>query len=763
MKKGLLLFILFYTLSSCDIIYIPSSDNSFEESFSYSQNSEESISNNSNNELIDLSQVFFEITKHLDVDNITNDIVLTSNIEGLIISCISEKPDIISNDGKLFAIEKDEFVRYTISLSLDDETYSNTLLLTVKGRKFDFSYINTIINNNDYLKSYKIKGVITGKYKNNIYYLKDSSGSILVNIDKTIHIGDEISLIGKIENIEGNYVLSDTSNVVVYSKNNQLDNNNELIYNLFLDNYLYQEVDINDLIVDSISYVDDIVFAVSKDGVQSNIVISKEIDESIYNAFYSLKDDIKIGDVLDIKDAHVLNYDGKLSLNINDVYSIKKENKDKVMGYGKRHTYGINPKLYYADDLEDFNSAILNSYFSNYSGVTILFDCIDNPITFDQIAFGTHIYQLIDSYTYSYFGDNFDVITNQEITFKFYDLPYETASKYVDKTSKNTYEELTNAALFLKEDYLEASEFERLDDFEDFPIYNNNKGYLNVRNSQELWIALEYGFLPNFVYDNSYAETYFIQAKNILRNIITNDMSEIEKIKSIYDYIAYNYSYDYDALKVNDRSLYACQYIDGLFNQGRVVCEGFAKVFSMLCAIEGIEAVYTQGYPDVGSGHAWNYVNIDDNWYTICTTYAQYKADVADPFGKFYDYSKIQWITYESFLTSHLYMSDEFPLEYMWEDIKESEEYYIYNPLQYDRSYDYVINNQDEFNELFTTIKNSGLKGNYYITINTEDFIVDMENIKIALLENEIYGSYSYYSESNYDTIYYTIFINENI
>ena len=762
MKKGLLLFILFFTLSSCDIIYIPSSDNSFEESFSYSQNSEESISNSSN-QLIDLSQVFFEITKHLDVDNITNDIVLTSNIEGLIISCVSEKPDIISNDGKLFVSEKDEFIRYTITLSLDEETYSNTLLLTVKGRKFDFSYIDTIIKNNDYLKSYKIKGVITGKYKNNVYYLKDSSGSILVNIDKTIHIGDEISLIGKIENIEGNYVLSDTSNVVVYSKNNQLDNTNELIYNLFLDNYLYQEVDINDLIVDSISYVDDIVFAVSKNGVQSNIVISKEIDESIYNAFYSLKDDIKIGDVLDIKNAHVLNYDGKLSLNITDIYSIKKENKDKIMGYGKRHTYGINPKLYYADDLEDFNSAILNSYFSNYSGVTILFDCIDNPITFDQIAFGTHIYQLIDSYTYSYFGDNFDVITNQEITFKFYDLPYETASKYVDKTSKNTYEELTNAALFLKEDYLEASEFERLDDFEDFPIYNNNKGYLNVRNSQELWIALEYGFLPNFVYDNSYAEAYFIQAKNILRNIITNDMSEIEKIKSIYDYIAYNYSYDYDALKVNDRSLYACQYIDGLFNQGRVVCEGFAKVFSMLCAIEGIEAVYTQGYPDVGSGHAWNYVNINDNWYTVCTTYAQYKADSADPFGKFYDYSKIQWITYESFLTSHLYMNYEFPLEYMWEDIKESEEYYIYNPLQYDRSYDYVINNQDEFNELFKTIKNSGLKGNYYMTINTKDFIVHIENIKIDLLENEIYGSYSYYSESNYDTIYYTIFINENI
>ena len=42
-------------------------------------------------------------------------------------------------------------------------------------------------------------------------------------------------------------------------------------------NYLYQEIDIDDLIVDSISYVDDIVFAVSKNGVQSNIVISKDV------------------------------------------------------------------------------------------------------------------------------------------------------------------------------------------------------------------------------------------------------------------------------------------------------------------------------------------------------------------------------------------------------------------------------------------------------------------------------------------------------
>ena len=587
----------------------------------------------------------------------------------------------------------------------------------------------------------------------------------MVNIPvyENVAIGDEISLIGNVSIESNNYIISNTNNIKIISKNNLDEVEIGYVDYLSFDKYKYQQVSIEDLYVLSIDYSDDIVFSVLKAGLISNVFIDKHTDESIYNAFMSLKDDINAGDIIDINDAHVTYYDGVLSLNVSDIYSIKKENEEQVMGFGKRHTYGIDPRSYYADDLEDLNIAFLESYFSNYDGFTIKFDCEDNPITFDQIAFGTHIYQLIDSYTYSYFGDNFDVITNQEITFKFYDLPYETASKYVDKTSKNTYEELTNAALFLKEDYLEASEYERYDDFEDFPIYNNNKGYLNVRNSQELWIALEYGFLPNFVYDNSYAETYFIQAKNILRNIITNDMSEIEKIKSIYDYIAYNSSYDYDALKVNDRSLYACQYIDGLFNQGRVVCEGFAKVFSMLCAIEGIEAVYTQGYPDVGSGHAWNYVNIDDNWYTICTTYAQYKADVADPFGKFYDYSKIQWITYESFLSSHLYMSDEYPLEYMWEDIKESEEYYIYNPLQYDRSYDYVINNQDEFNELFKTIKKSGLKGNYYITINTEDFIVDMENIKIALLENEIYGSYSYYSESNYDTIYYTIFINENI
>ena len=239
-------------------------------------------------------------------------------------------------------------------------------------------------------------------------------------------------------------------------------------------------------------------------------------------------------------------------------------------------------------------------------------------------------------------------------------------------------------------------------------------------------------------------------------------MNEIEKVKAIYDYISYNSSYDYDSLSVNNRELYGCQYIDGFFKEKRVVCDGFAKTFSLLCAIEGIEAVYTSGRPNNnGAGHAWNYVNIDGNWYTVCTTYSQLKADNADLLGKFYDYSKVQWISYEPFMAHYSYMSNEFPKEYLWNDIKGTDEYYIYNPLSYDSSYDYVINNQQELTNLFKTIKEHGISGNYYITFNAEDFDVNLDNIGQALTENDIYGYYLLYTEEVYDTIYYSVFINE--
>lgn len=775
MKKNLLLLSLLFVLTGCEFIYEPSSNPSIEDSFSSSENSgliSESISKTSSDlsiessesivEKLDLSQVLIDMTEGLDFNNITTDISLKSSIEGINITCTSDRPDVLSDDGKLYFIEEDCIVRYTVTLSYQNDSYSKTLLLTIKGTKLEYTPINSLLNNNDTTTYYKINGIITGKLKNDVYYLRDQSGAILVNIpaNENITIGDEISLIGNVFIESNNYIVSNTNNINIISSAN-VNDQVYMVDSFLSDEYLYKQVSIENLKVASIDYSEDIIFEVSNGDLITNIYIDSEIDESIYNAFMSFKDDISVGDIIDINDAHVVYYDGELSLNVSDVYSIKKENEEQVMGFGKRHTYGISPKDYYCNKIDDLENAIIESYFSNYSGFTVKFDCLDNPISFEQIMYGTHMYTLVDSYTYYYYGDHFDVITNQTITFEFIDFQEDTASLYVDKTQKNTYEELTNASLYIKERYILNSEYKRNENYNDFSIYLNNKGYLNVRNSQELWLALEYGYLPNFVYDNSAAETYFNQAKDILRKIITNDMCDFEKIKAIYDYISYNSSYDYDALSVNYRTVYGCQYLDGFFKEGRVVCDGFAKVFTMLCAIEGIEAVYTFAQPNNNNaGHAWNYVNIDGNWYTICTTFSQLRADSADSLGKFYDYTKIQWISYEPFMAHHTYMNVDYPNEYMWNNIKNSQALYIYNPLKYETSYDYVINNQEELNDLFEMIKNKGLTNKYYVTFNTENFEINIEDIGKALSSNEIYGTYMLYTENVYDTVYYTVFIN---
>lgn len=758
-KKSMLIYVLLI-LSSCSFINSNSSEHNSEDSFSFESISSSDESYESIEDLIDLSKEFDKIISNTDFDNVSSDILLSSEIEGLVITCVSDNPEVLSNDGKVFITEEDKLVNFTITLSYGEQTFSKDVLVTVKATKINESSIYCVLENKDLNDYYKLQGTITGKNKKDLYYLSDGSGSILINCNKELAVGDEITLIGNLLIEDDNYIFSNTNNINIISSAN-VNDQVYMVDSFLSDEYLYKQVSIENLKVTSIDYSEDIIFEVSKGDLITNIYIDSEIDECIYNAFMSLKDEINVGDILDVNNAHVIYYDGNLSLNVSDIYSVKKENNEEVLGFGKRHTYGISPKDYYCNKIDDLENAIIESYFSNYSGFTVKFDCLDNPISFDQIMYGTHMYTLVDHYTYYYYGDHFDVITNQTITFEFIDFQEDTASLYVDKTQKNTYEELTNASLYIKERYILNSEYKRNENYNDFSIYLNNKGYLNVRNSQELWLALEYGYLPNFVYDNSAAETYFNQAKDILRKIITNDMCDFEKIKAIYDYISYNSSYDYDALSVNYRTAYGCQYLDGFFKEGRVVCDGFAKLFTMLCAIEGIEAVYTFAQPNNNNaGHAWNYVNIDGNWYTICTTFSQLRADSADSLGKFYDYTKIQWISYEPFMAHHTYMNVDYPNEYMWNNIKNSQALYIYNPLKYETSYDYVINNQEELNDLFEMIKNKGLTNKYYVTFNTENFEINIEDIGKALSSNEIYGTYMLYTENVYDTVYYTVFIN---
>ena len=218
--------------------------------------------------------------------------------------------------------------------------------------------------------------------------------------------------------------------------------------------------------------------------------------------------------------------------------------------------------------------------------------------------------------------------TNATITFV-YDT--DTASFVLPLTPENTYKNYKNGNMIIR-DYLNGDSG-RAADFDDFAINKNNAGTMAVYNSESLWWALEHNYLPVFPAKNTKAEAFYEEAKSILREIISDDMTDYEKTLAIFEYLVDRVYYDYDAYNAignkNDseeqkrhRANNACYFLEGVFEYNRAVCDGKSKAFVLLCRIEGIECVRDWGssYNEGEAGHAWNYVKINGTWYMVDTT-----------------------------------------------------------------------------------------------------------------------------------------------
>ncbi|MBQ5311630.1 MAG: hypothetical protein ILP19_06265 [Oscillospiraceae bacterium] len=95
-------------------------------------------------------------------------------------------------------------------------------------------------------------------------------------------------------------------------------------------------------------------------------------------------------------------------------------------------------------------------------------------------------------------------------------------------------------------------------------------------------------------------------AKQILA--LTDDsMSDYEKLKIFHDYLVRNVESTVDGEHAD--SLY------GALVEGKALCEGYAKAFSYLCNLAGIENMIVTGFTDID--HMWNMVKLGDSWYHV--------------------------------------------------------------------------------------------------------------------------------------------------
>lgn len=185
------------------------------------------------------------------------------------------------------------------------------------------------------------------------------------------------------------------------------------------------------------------------------------------------------------------------------------------------------------------------------------------------------------------------------------------------------------------------------------------KETMSVSTSNMLYKAVAWGYKPVFM--GSQAENLkqiYDNAKDALSYIVSDEMSEYEKVHAIYDYIIYNVRYDHDCanaedayvsgnLSLNEKMKYYGYYLEGIFlnkfykKDMHAVCDGKSKAFVLMCGIEGITAVRISGEASSDGknfgGHAWNKVLLDLNgtgdkeWYFVDTTW----GDVGDDSKEF--------------------------------------------------------------------------------------------------------------------------------
>lgn len=145
------------------------------------------------------------------------------------------------------------------------------------------------------------------------------------------------------------------------------------------------------------------------------------------------------------------------------------------------------------------------------------------------------------------------------------------------------------------------------------------KNIISVYTSNQLVYALEKGLNPVCV-AGSPAENIYKKARKVLNEILNAGMSDVDKLRAMYDWVVLNVSYDNKA--VSDATVNSNWYkyeswaAEGVFNSGVAVCDGICKAMVILSNLENIPCVRV-----TGDNHAWNKVYVNGAWFGLDATH----------------------------------------------------------------------------------------------------------------------------------------------
>lgn len=232
-----------------------------------------------------------------------------------------------------------------------------------------------------------------------------------------------------------------------------------------------------------------------------------------------------------------------------------------------------------------------------------------------------------NKYLYSQLGENGKII---------YEKLYENKENlktgtYTIQFGNAFYDILSqeNGSDKLQEEYQTAIEAFTYDNPDVFYI-DVTKMYINIETIQKIF-STKYNVYINSAKDPTYlldgftskeqidqCESQVIAVKNQILNQIAGK-NDIEKMRYIHDYLVDTIEYDQKFVEKNIYNIY------GALVSKTCVCEGYAKASQYLLNEAGLENVIITGTATNSDGktenHAWNYVNIDEKWYAIDTTW----------------------------------------------------------------------------------------------------------------------------------------------
>ena len=307
-------------------------------------------------------------------------------------------------------------------------------------------------------------------------------------------------------------------------------------------------------------------------------------------------------------------------------------------------------------------------------------------------------------------------------------IQYSTQGSSINNSAM-TLEEYVKSQLLLKKSTINISAFNLpSSDLQKvfIAILNNNPELFFVATSYSYYTSGSYTYSIEPMYASYDEQKFNIETRKLLSKI-QDDMSDLEKVIFVHDYLAVDIAYDYDNYLKEEKGIGSipdeCHNVEGSIINKVAVCDGYASAFKYYMSQLGIKCNLV-----IGGNHAWNQVYLNGKWYFVDVTFDD---PVWDLLGR---------VQHDYLLQS----ADVFKDDYTWDQSK----YEYCNDTTYDNKFWKDIDTQFAYNDnLWYYIGTDG----YLNAYNFDTFT----NTKKGYIGDKWYawGNHSSYYTGNYGKI----------